>query len=202
MKGELVVSRETIDRIIRFENVFRKWSKKINLVASSTSDDVWRRHVEDSAQLYLLAPGMQNVIDIGSGGGFPGIILAAILEGVDNSQITLVESNHKKAAFLQAARQACAPKARIVTGRIEDKLPKLKVPDYVTARALAPLPKLLGLTSSALSKGAVGLFHKGRGFRDELKESHANWEFDLIEHESRIDSDSVILEIRNLMRRD
>lgn len=198
--GALDVSRETMQKLATFERVFHQWSKKINLVAASTTDQVWERHIADSAQLMLLKPGMKTIIDLGSGGGFPGIVLAILLDDVEGSRVDLVESNRKKTAFLQAARTSCAPSAHIHAKRIEEALPAIATPEFVTARALASLSKLFELAESHLTNGAVGLFHKGRGFKLELEESRANWQFGLITHQSEIDADSVILEIRNLRR--
>ena len=201
LDDELNVSRETMERLLAFEALFAQWSKRINLVAESTKSDVWHRHIEDSAQLLLIKPDMRHVVDIGSGGGFPGVVLACLLEDQPQCRIDLVESNRKKTGFLMAAKAQCARKANIHAKRIEDALPAITVPQYVTARALAALPLLFDLTECHLSNGATGLFHKGRGYSDELQESRANWDFDLVIYESRIDAESVILEIGNLKRK-
>lgn len=196
----LPVSRETMQRLVSFEKIFDQWSQKINLVAASTTNDFWQRHVADSAQLMLLKPDMKQIVDLGSGGGFPGIVLAILLNDVEDGRVDLIESNRKKTAFLQAARAKCAPRAQIHARRIEDVLSAIPTPEYVTARALASLSKLFELAEPHLTKGAVGLFHKGRGFMLELEESRANWCFDLVTHPSELDTDSVILEIKNLCR--
>ncbi|MEM9575083.1 MAG: 16S rRNA (guanine(527)-N(7))-methyltransferase RsmG [Pseudomonadota bacterium] len=198
--GALDVSRETMQKLSSFERIFDQWSRKINLVAASTTNQVWERHIADSAQLMLLKPEMKTVVDLGSGGGFPGIVLAILLDQLEGSRVDLVESNRKKTAFLQAARASCAPRAHIHAKRIEDALPTIPTPECVTARALASLSKLFELAEQHLTDGAIGLFHKGRGFSLELEESRANWQFDLITHQSEIDADSVVLEIRNLRR--
>ena len=198
--GTLNVSRETMTRLESFAKLFKQWSPKINLVAASTKNDVWERHIADSVQLLNLKPEMKRVVDLGSGGGFPGIILAILLNGIEDSRVDLVESNRKKTAFLQTVRANCAPRAHIHGKRIEDALSSIPTPQFVTARALASLPKLFELAEPHLTAGAVGLFHKGRGFKQELEESRANWCFDLIVHQSEIDADSVILEISNLSR--
>lgn len=200
-KFNLNVSRETFERLNAFETLFGQWSKSINLVANSTKGEVWERHIADSAQLLSIKPDMHRVVDIGSGGGFPGIVLAILLNHVDGSRVDLVESNRKKTAFLQAAKAQCASKAHIHAKRIEDALPQIPVAQYITARALASLPNLLELAAPQMEQGAVGLFHKGRGYADELQESSDAWTFDLITHESMVDSDSVILEISALKRK-
>lgn len=201
LNGDLNVSRETLERLVAFESLFEQWSKRINLIAESTKGAVWQRHIEDSAQLLLIKPDLRRLVDIGSGGGFPGIVLACMLEDIDGARVDLVESNRKKTAFLMAAKAQCARNAHIHSKRIEDALPAIETPDFVTARALASLSKLYELTQCHLTNGAVGLFHKGRGYRDEVEESRAIWDFDLVIHKSRIDTESVILEIGNLKRK-
>ena len=200
LNGQLNVSRETFERLELFQSLFERWAKQINLIASSTEKEIWRRHIEDSAQILLIKPTLRHIIDIGSGGGFPGIVLAVLLNDFADSAVHLIESNRKKTAFLMAARAQCAKKAVIHSKRIEEALPYLQKPQFITARALAPLPKLFDLTESHLSQGVRGLFHKGREYKKEVEESRANWVFDLIEHKSCIDQDSVILEIANLKR--
>lgn len=200
LDDKLGVSRETMRRLESFELIFNQWTPKINLVSASTTNDFWLRHVSDSAQLKLLKPDMKRIVDLGSGGGFPGIVLAILLSDEEDARVDLIESNRKKTAFLQAVRAKCAPGTHIHTKRIEDALPAIPTPDYVTARALASLSKLFDLAEPHLANGAVGLFHKGRGFMQELEETRANWRFDLVTHPSEIDAESVILEIRDLSR--
>lgn len=192
------VSRETYERLKAFEQLFLRWNARINLTSASTLGDFWSRHVLDSAQLAVLAPSELHWLDLGSGGGFPGAVMAILLGERPGSTIDLVESNGKKAAFLAAALGELGPSVRVCQSRIEQAPGRIKSVDIVSARALAPLPKLLDLASPWLSTGSRGLFHKGRDYRSELKESSHAWSFDLIEHRSRIDSDGVILDIRNL----
>lgn len=195
------VSRETFERLLQFEVTFLKWASRINLAAPSTLSEVWNRHILDSAQLAPLAPDATHWLDVGSGGGFPGAVLAIVLQDRPGSSIDLVESNRKKTAFLQSALAPFRGNVRIHPKRIEEVYGTIKGPDVVTARALAPLPLLLDLCSPWLMNGSRGLFHKGRDYRSELKESDDAWTHDLVEHKSRIDDDSVILEIRNLRPR-
>ena len=192
------VSRETRARLEDYAALYEKWSPRINLTASSTRKDFWQRHVADSAQLLDLAPEAKHWIDLGSGGGFPGMVIAILLQDVPGARVELVESNRKKAAFLQAVKAQCAPAAIIRAARIEDVIGRTGAPEIVTARALAALPKLLDMTAPWLGSGARALFHKGRGYAAEIEESHAKWTFDLIKHESRVDAESVILDITNL----
>ena len=194
------VSRETLAALERFHAMFGQWSKRINLVAASTGDDFWIRHVADSAQLVRLHPDAARWVDLGSGGGFPGLVIAILASRHAGARVDLVESNRKKAAFLQAVRAAAAPAAQVHADRLETVIRSLPAPQIVTARALASLPELLGHVESWLTGPTIGLFHKGRGYRDELEESRAQWSFDLVEHQSVAAADSVILEISRLRR--
>ena len=194
------VSRETYEAALRFQNAFLKWAARINLVAPSTFSEVWRRHILDSAQLLPLAPDATRWVDIGSGGGFPGLILGLLLKERAGASIELVESNRKKCGFLQAMAGEFKMPVKVHAKRIEDASASIAVPDIVTARALASLPLLLDLASPWMLKGATALFHKGRGYQSEVAETAHQWRFDLVEHPSRIDPHGVILEIRGLRR--
>jgi 16S rRNA (guanine527-N7)-methyltransferase len=195
------VSRETFDRLVEFEQVFQKWNRRINLAAQSTQDDVWHRHILDSAQLARLAPQATRWVDLGSGGGFPGLVLAFLLAERDGAEIHLVESNRKKASFLQAVVGQFGLPARVIARRIDDSYALVPAPQIVTARALAPLPALLDLSAPWLTNGARGLFHKGRDYRAEVAESAQRWSFDLIEHASITDPHGVILDLSGLQLR-
>ncbi len=192
------VSRETFERLVAFEALFLKWNRSINLAAPSTLDDVWRRHILDSAQLGLIEAKATRWVDLGSSGGFPGLVLAFLLAEREGGAIDLVESNRKKASFLQAVVGQFGLPARIVARRIEDAPALVPAPQVVTARALAPLSALLDLAAPWLSAGARGLFHKGRDYRAELQESAHRWSFDLVEHPSITDPHGVILEVSDL----
>lgn len=194
------VSRETTERLIAFEALFRKWSSAINLASPSTLADLWSRHILDSAQIFPLAPDAKRWLDLGSGGGFPGIVTACFLKEVPGASIDLVESAGKKAAFLRTAAGQLTVSARVSSARIEAMWDKIEVPDVVTARALASLNDLFVLAEPWLTGGAKALFQKGRDYQREIDESRVDWSFDLIQHESAIDKASVILEISNLRR--
>ncbi|MHC1547386.1 16S rRNA (guanine(527)-N(7))-methyltransferase RsmG [Phyllobacterium sp. K27] len=194
------VSRETLEDLFAFEALFRKWSKAINLASPSTLDQLWERHILDSAQLYCLAPEAKLWLDLGSGGGFPGVILAILLKESPNSKIDLVESNSKKAAFLRTAiGQASAP-GTVHASRIDTMWEKIAVPDIITARALASLKELFVHAEPWLTGGATALFQKGRDYRREIDETRDDWTFDLVEHRSAVDKDSVVLQISNLRK--
>ena len=140
-------------------------------------------------------------VDIGSGGGLPGIILAVFLTEAGAEPIHLVESNGKKAAFLRSALTETGAKGTIINQRVESAFARVGKADIVTARALSSLSALFAMTEGWLSHGATGLFHKGREFQREIDEARGGWDFDLIEHPSVVEGDSVILEISNLKRR-
>ena len=192
------VSRETFERLVAFEQLFLKWNRSINLAAPSTLDDVWGRHILDSAQLARIAPEAKRWADLGSGGGFPGLVLAFLLVEREGASIDLVESNRKKASFLQAVIGQFGLPARVVARRIDDSYALVFAPEIVTARALAALPALLDLSAPWLTKGSRGLFHKGRDYRAEVEESTHRWAFDLVEHPSVTDAHGVILEVTDL----
>lgn len=194
------VSRETLGRLGVFEAEFRKWSTRINLAAPSTLDALWSRHILDSAQLLPLAPDATDWLDLGSGGGFPGAVLAILLTERENGRIELVESNNKKAAFLKSVLGSLGAPAIVHVCRIEEAVQRVRQPQVVTARALAPLPRLLDLARPWLEAGATGLFHKGRDYAAEIAESRDAWRFDLVEHRSRVDPASRILAVSNLTR--
>ena len=192
------VSRETFERLVAFEQLFLKWNRSINLAAPSTLDDVWGRHILDSAQLARIAPQAKRWADLGSGGGFPGLVLAFLLVEREGASIDLVESNRKKASFLQAVIGQFGLPARVVARRIDDSYALVSAPEIVTARALAALPALLDLSAPWLTKGSRALFHKGRDYRAEVEESTHRWAFDLVEHPSMTDAHGVILEVTDL----
>lgn len=194
------VSRETCDDLVTFEQQFLRWSARINLAARSTLDDLWSRHVLDSAQLWRIAPDATRWLDLGSGGGFPGAVIAILAKERADAHVDLVESNRKKAAFLRTVLAQLSAPATVHPVRIEDAAAHIGRPDIVTARALAPLSDLIRLAEPWLKAGSVGLFHKGRDYAQEIAESRYEWRFDLVEHVSRVDPDSRILEIRNPVR--
>lgn len=199
------VSRETMQRLETYGSLLAAWQQKTNLVAPSTLDHFWRRHVADSLQCLALKPETSVWADLGSGGGFPGLAIAVANAGRPDRQHHLVESIHKKCAFLREVARHTGARATVHCERIESaakgiaELPQ--PPQIVTARALTSLDKLLALSEPLLAAGAIALFHKGREFEAELRECNGLWRFDLIVHPSRIEADSVLLEISRLQRR-
>lgn len=194
------VSRETLGRLSSYVDLLVQWQQKTNLIASSTVEQIWDRHVADSLQVLALKPDCRKWLDLGSGGGFPGLVIAAAMADQKDASVTLVESNQKKAAFLRQANRKMDAGAKIHNGRIEDFAGQGIEVSVVTARALATLPLLLELAYPWMAKGAVALFHKGRDFERELEECDGLWNFDLVHHQSLISADSAILEISNLQR--
>lgn len=199
LDGLVEVSRETAERLERFVALLRKWQAAENLVAPDTLPLIWRRHVSDSAQLAKMFPDARAWVDLGSGAGFPGIVIAILLAGTPDAIVHLIESNRRKCAFLRQAIRETGACAKVHAGRIEAILAAWREPvGMVSARALAPLDRLLWLAEPLLSKGANGAFHKGQDFEREIEEASKSWEFDLILHDSLVEGGGVILEIRHL----
>ncbi len=194
------VSRETFQKLELYVERLKEWQVKTNLIAPSTIDEIWERHIADSLQCTALKPDAKTWVDIGSGGGLPGLVINAVMIQKRGFQLSMIESNLKKCAFLRQVNRQMEGSAKVYAERIESVSKQIDVPEIVTARALAALPKLLELSSPWLEKGSVGLFHKGREFRSELEECNGLWQFDLIEHQSKVAEDSVLLEISNLKR--
>lgn len=195
------VSRETYAKLQAFESAFRRWSEIINLAAPSTLPALWERHILDSAQLVALAPKARFWLDLGSGGGFPGAVIAILMDDHDGARVDLVESNRKKAAFLQTTLAALSAPATVHARRIEDCYGRVSLPEVITARALAPLDQLLKYIEPWMSGGAHALLHKGRDYQREVEESRDAWVFDLVEHANKVGGDGVILEVKDLRRR-
>jgi 16S rRNA (guanine527-N7)-methyltransferase len=170
------VSRETLDRLDRFVAVLLDWQQRMNLIASSTEPKLWTRHIADSLQLLELAPQAQIWADLGSGAGFPGVVIACALADRPEARVHLVERSTKKAAFLREAVHATGAPAEVHAVGIEDFVENLAVPvDVVTARALAPLAALLTATYPLLKIGTLGLFPKGQDVDAELTEAAKCW---------------------------
>ena len=190
------VSRETFGALLTYESLFLKWSKTFNLAAPSTLGNFWQRHVIDSAQLAAIRKPSGVWVDIGSGGGLPGIVMAILMHEGPGGVVHLVESNGKKAAFLRNALLETGAAGIVHQIRIEDTFREIAKADVVTARAVANLSALLTLSKPWLDGGATALFHKGREFREEIKLARGDWQFCLIEHPSVVAAQSAILEIR------
>ncbi len=196
------VSRETRDRLVRHVDLLRSWQKAQNLVAPGTLHNVWRRHVADSAQIADLFPDRNTWLDLGSGAGFPGLVLAICAVGRPDFSMTLVESNRRKAAFLRAVIRETGAPARVLCERIDPaKTTHAPPADVITARALAPLERLFDLARPFAGKDSVCVFHKGQDFVSEIEKATQSWKFDLLERTSKIDPAGRILIISHLKKR-
>ena len=196
------VSRETLDRLDCFVAVLLAWQKRINLIAPSTEPKLWTRHIADSLQLLALAPQARTWVDLGSGGGFPGLVIACALAETPGARVHLVESNMKKAAFLREATRATGAPAVVHAMRIADfvKRPPSSV-DVVTARALAPLDALLGAAYPLLKSGAEGLFPKGQDVEAELTDAAKCWNFKVSLLPSRTDPKARIISVKSIEKK-
>jgi 16S rRNA (guanine527-N7)-methyltransferase len=202
LDGIVAVSRETVERLQTYVELLRKWQRSTNLIAPSTIPSIWNRHVADSAQLVALFPDALRWIDLGSGGGFPAVVVAILLAGREGAVVHLIESDQRKCAFLRQAIRATGAPAEVHTGRIEALLAIWREPlDVVSSRALAPLTRLFGLSEPLFQAGAKGAFHKGLDFEEEISEASKSWDADLVIHRSKTESAGVILEVRHLARR-
>ncbi len=182
------VSRETLTRLETYADLLSRWQGPVSLVSRRSLDDLWRRHMLDSAQLWPLLPATTRVVvDLGSGAGFPGLVLAIL--GVP--EVHLIESNARKCAFLREAARLVAAPAVVHRSRIEDLAPFRA--DAVTARAIAPLPKLLGLAAPFLGPDGVCLFLKGGRVKEELTEAAKLWHMTVERVQSISDPSGTVL---------
>jgi 16S rRNA (guanine527-N7)-methyltransferase len=217
------VGQETIGRLIAYEALLQQWQRALNLVAPSTLDEVWHRHFADSAQLLALAPQARTWLDLGSGAGFPGLVAAILLAdaacgaasapqpGEEASggraarpHITLIESNTRKCAFLREVVRQTGLLGRLSVDILSTRIEKaatqanLQGADVVTARALAPLDKLLDLAGPLLMAPTVGLFLKGRSAAAEIEAARSMWSFTAELVASRTEAGAQIVVIRHL----
>ena len=202
------VSRETISRLENYVKLLLKWQKAVNLVGNSTLDDIWHRHIADSAQLVNIvnmsdSPVRPSIwLDIGSGGGFPGLVVASMMADKTDMHFHLVESNARKCAFLSEVVRRLSLAVRVHNCRIEQcaSIPALQHLDYVSARALASTERLLELIEPLLHKKLVALFPKGDNVERELEQARKNWQFELVQHQSRSSVQGQVLEMRQIAR--
>jgi 16S rRNA (guanine527-N7)-methyltransferase len=196
------VSDDTLDRLKAYTVLLDKWQRKVNLVGRGSLGDVWRRHFLDSAQLWPLVPThIKNVVDIGSGAGFPGLVLAITATGsFKGAEIHLVESNERKCAFLREVNRATEAEAVIHHSRIED-LPDFMA-DVVVSRAVASLEKLLEYANLVLKKDGQCLFLKGKKWRDELTQAQKKWIINDSAIQSLSDPSGMVLKLEAIAHRD
>jgi 16S rRNA (guanine527-N7)-methyltransferase len=196
------VSRETLARLDHLVEVLLPVAAHTNLIARSTIPQLWTRHIADSLQLLSLAPDAKCWIDLGSGAGFPGLVIACAIAGQPGASVHLVESIQKKAAFLREAAQQIQVPASVHAVRIEDfgKNTDIRA-DAVTARALAPLDELMRLAYPLLKSGAMGLFPKGQDVEGELTEASKSWNIEASLVPSRTSTASCIVVVKALAPR-
>ncbi|TGD97483.1 16S rRNA (guanine(527)-N(7))-methyltransferase RsmG [Methylobacterium nonmethylotrophicum] len=195
---ESAVSRETADALDLYVAQLTRWQAIKNLVGPSTLAEVWTRHIADSLQLLALAPDATRWLDLGSGAGIPGLILAIAGRGRPGFRVDLVESNGRKGAFLQETARLTGAPARVHVARIETVIARFDDAQIVTARALAPLSQLLSWTAPLLKNGATGLFPKGRDVSTELTEAGERWKFEADLIPSRTDSEARIVRVSSV----
>lgn len=199
MTEEADVSRETLERLEHFMALLVKWNPKINLVSKASLENLWERHIRDSVQVAQIAVGARgHLVDLGSGGGFPGVVLAIMRDEIGLEKVTLIESDQRKCAFLRTALRETDASAEVLSQRIELSPPQSA--DIVSARALADLAALLGHAERHLAPGGLCLFPKGRSWEKEVAGAKKQWQF---EHEaipSKTEAGAVILRIGEIKR--
>jgi 16S rRNA (guanine527-N7)-methyltransferase len=196
------VSSETEARLDRYLDLLVEWQAKTNLVAPSTLPNLWTRHVADSLQLLTLAPSAKVWADLGSGGGFPGVVLACALAETPGAMVHLVERNAKKAAFLREAIRVTGAHGTVHLADIGDIVDRIgSRVDCVTARALAPLHQLIGYAEPLVRQGAKALFLKGQDVESELTEATKYWNIEPRLHSSRTGGHGWIVELDRIERR-
>lgn len=194
------VSRETMERLRAYEALLLKWQKSINLVSSATLTHLWGRHIWDSAQLVALAPETAtHWLDIGSGAGFPGLVVAVMLRDRPGFRMDLIESDQRKGIFMREAARVMDVSVAVHSVRVEDWMPEEGVlPDIISARALAPLGQILRWTSPFWGKSTIGLFPKGQTAKEELTQTQKDWIFEAEAIASQSDSSGTVLKLWGL----
>jgi 16S rRNA (guanine527-N7)-methyltransferase len=193
--GIFLVAPETLARLEAYADLLIRWSARINLVSRASLADLWRRHILDSAQLYRFVPSAaRSVIDLGSGAGLPGLVLAIL----GSPGVELIEADRRKAAFLREAARITGADVRICACRIEEVPPHPA--DVVTARACAPLNRLLDLAERFIAPGTVCLFPKGERFEEELTIARKAWTMTVSVEPSLSDRRGVVLRLQQVAR--
>ncbi|GAA6191412.1 16S rRNA (guanine(527)-N(7))-methyltransferase RsmG [Phaeobacter sp. NW0010-22] len=193
----LDVSRETFEKLEAFDELLKKWNPKINLVSRKSLTDVWVRHISDSLQVYRCLNASGHWVDLGSGGGFPGVIVA-IVASVENPglNVTLVESDQRKSAFLRTVLRETGSVGTVIADRIENIEPLDA--DILSARALSDLPRLLEFSQRHLKSTGIALFPKGATWKKEVEEAKQEWNFDFEAVKSVTEPSAVVLKIKGV----
>lgn len=193
------VSRETSERLEIYVDLIRKWNPRINLVSRSSLDQVWERHIADSLQVFALAPAFSHWVDIGSGGGLPGLVAAICgAEAAPEAKFTLIESDQRKCAFLRTVARETGVPVTVHAQRIEEAAPQDA--DVLSARALADLVTLLEFAERHVAKSGICLFSKGASWKKELADARAQWRFDCDAVTSITEPQAAILKIQGVSR--
>ena len=194
------VSRETIEALEHFAALIEKWTVKINLISKASLANLWDRHILDSAQLLKICPrNIQNWLDLGSGGGLPGVVVAILAkELIPSLNMTLVESDKRKSVFLRTAIRELELNATVLNARIEKTAPLQA--DVISARALAELGVLLALAEPHLTKNTICLFQKGENWQKELSKAQQSWSFHCDITKSETQSGAIILKLGEVGR--
>lgn len=195
---QIDVSRETFERLEAVLACLDAYRQRMNLIGPAEWAHIWRRHIADSLYLLPHVPNDSRVLDLGSGGGFPALPLACALTSLGQGHVTMVETVGKKANFLRAAIDAAGLHATVRQGRVE-RVVDVET-DFVTARAFAPLPKLMEYASPWLENGATGLFHKGERWKEELTAASKGWTFTYEAIPKRDGGSGIILKVSEVSR--
>ncbi len=195
----LDVSRETLERLRCFEALVAKWSPRINLVSRGSLADMWSRHIVDSIQLFSASSDWGKWVDLGSGGGFPGVVVAILAaEQANDSSVVLIESDQRKCAFLRTALRETGVSGQVISGRIESTPPQDA--NVLSARALTDLSKLLAFSERHLARDGTAIFPKGVTWEKEVVEAQKEWRFDLETIKSVTEPAAVLLKIQGVSR--
>jgi len=193
------VSRETMDRLRKFEALVLKWTKKINLISKGDAPHVWERHIVDSVQVYNAAPELGDWVDIGSGGGFPGIVAAILAKEITpDRKFTLVDSDQRKCAFLRTAARELSLNVEVFANRVNELAPFNAT--VLSARALDDLNSLLEHAERHLASNGTALFPKGASWEKEHQAAQEHWSYSLEVIRSKTNADATILKIKELTR--
>lgn len=195
--AELGLQADELSRLRLFEGLVRRWSSVKNLVSRQALDDLWDRHILDSVQVQRALPGANIWADLGSGGGFPGIVTAILLADRPGALVHLVESDNRKCAFLRVVSRETGARTMVHHGRIEAIVPTLVGIEAVSARALADMDQLIAWSAPLLVRGAIGVFPKGRTVRNELTRLATDSRFNINLRPSICQPDSVIALVRS-----
>ncbi|MFY2824081.1 16S rRNA (guanine(527)-N(7))-methyltransferase RsmG [Ruegeria sp. MALMAid1280] len=193
------VSRETIERLETYVDLVHRWNPKINLVSRNSLKDIWTRHILDSVQVYQCAGAFNTWVDLGSGGGFPGMVCAIMaIDTAPDAKFSLVESDQRKSAFLRNVARECGANCTVISRRIENVEPLQA--DVLSARALADLKALLSFCDRHLGKTGTALLPKGASWKKELEAAREEWKFECEPITSLTEPQAVILRIKGVSR--